>query len=85
MAARGMRAEWCPVRVWFASTLLTAGYFLPILHAAFLRPAPAGVTSHGEAPALMLGALVVTAGLTIGLFLYPAPVLTLARLFSGLT
>ena len=77
--------QWFVLGVVAASTLLTAGYFLPILHAAFLRPAPAGVTSHGEAPALMLGALVVTAGLTIGLFLYPAPVLTLARLFSGLT
>jgi multicomponent Na+:H+ antiporter subunit D len=60
-----------------ASTLLNAGYFLPIVHAAFFR-VPAG-EPHGEAPLSIVSALVVTAAGTIALFFLPGLPLALAR------
>src|SRR3546814_2259850 len=41
MGAIGVKA-WIAVAVIAASTLLNAAYYLPIVHAAFLKPAPAG-------------------------------------------
>lgn len=46
------------------SGLLTAAYVLPIVYRAFFKPLPAG-TTHGEAPALMVAPLCVTAGLAL--------------------
>ena len=65
------------------SALLNAAYFLPIVHAAFFRPAPAG-TDHGEAPLPMLLALLATATLTVVLFFYPQIPLALARQLAGI-
>jgi multicomponent Na+:H+ antiporter subunit D len=65
-----------------ASTLLNAGYFLPIVHAAFFRP-PAG-TAHGEAPLPIVIALVAAAAGTIALFFLPELPLALARGVAGL-
>jgi len=72
------------VGVIFASTLLNAAYFLPIVYAAFFRPIPAeahdaGHGSHGEAPLAMVAALVVTALGTVVLFLLPDLSIPLAR------
>jgi multicomponent Na+:H+ antiporter subunit D len=69
-----------------ASTLLNAAYFLPIVHAAFFRPAAdaPGKVAHGEAPWPMVAALVLTAGGTLALFFLADVPLELARqLASG--
>jgi multicomponent Na+:H+ antiporter subunit D len=72
------------VGVIFASTLLNAAYFLPIVYAAFFRSDPAatddtGHGSHGEAPLAVVAALVVTALGTVVLFLLPDLSIPLAR------
>jgi len=74
--------QWPAVGVIVASTLLNAGYFLPIVWRAFFRPAAAGA-SHGEAPLPMVAALVVTAALTIAMFFYADVPLALARQVAG--
>jgi multicomponent Na+:H+ antiporter subunit D len=74
--------QWVAVGVIVASTLLNAGYFLPIVWRAFFRTAPEG-TTHGEAPLPMVAALVVTAALTIGMFFYADLPLALARQVAG--
>ncbi len=72
--------QWTAVAVIAVSTLLTAGYFLPIVFRAFFRPIPAGDDHrHGEAPATMVVALVATAALTVLMFFYADVPLTLAR------
>jgi multicomponent Na+:H+ antiporter subunit D len=66
------------------STLLNAAYFLPIVHAAFLR-APSGEdAAHGEAPWPMLAAMAATAALTIALPFAAAVPLALARAAAGI-
>lgn len=72
------------VVVLIVSTLLNAAYFLPIVYAAFFRPAPAEDAAHGEAPLPMLIALVATAVLTIALFFFADVPLHLARQVAGL-
>ncbi len=70
------------VGVIILSTLLNAGYFVPIVYAAFFKPetvVKAGREQHGEAPWPAVLALTITALATVGLFLYPAPVLELAH------
>jgi multicomponent Na+:H+ antiporter subunit D len=74
--------QWVAVSVIVASTLLNAGYFLPIVWRAFFRPAP-DAKIHGEAPVPMVAALVVTAALTIGMFFYADLPLALARQVAG--
>lgn len=70
------------------STLLNAGYFLPIVYAAFFKaPDPAkdvpGHADHGEAPFAILLALAITAGGTVALFFYPELPLGLAQQLIG--
>jgi len=70
------------VAVIVLSTLLNAGYFLPIVYAAFFKTETVikpGRENHGEAPWPAVLALTITALLTIALFVYPAPALELAR------
>ncbi|MEO8164915.1 MAG: monovalent cation/H+ antiporter subunit D family protein [Betaproteobacteria bacterium] len=67
------------VAVLIASTLLNAAYFLPIVHRAFFRPPPTGEAAFGEAPALMVGALLITATLVVALFFYADVPLELAK------
>jgi len=57
------------------STALNAAYFLPIIYLAWFEKdnTPPG-QEHGEAPFAVLLALAITAALTIGLFVYSAPV-----------
>jgi multicomponent Na+:H+ antiporter subunit D len=62
-----------------ASTLLNAAYFVPVIHAAFFKPLPAGAAAHGEAPWPVVVALVATAVGTLAMFFAPEVPLALAR------
>lgn len=75
------QAQWFALAVILVSTLLNAGYFLPILHRAFLRPLSAEDVAHphGEAPLPMVVAMSVTAAGTLALFFFPDVPLALAR------
>jgi multicomponent Na+:H+ antiporter subunit D len=75
--------QWFAVGVIVLSTVLNAGYFLPILVTAFRR-APrddghSGEHAHGEAPWPIVLALTATAVGTIALFWFPDVPLALAR------
>ena len=74
--------HWLALGVIVVSTLMNAGYFLPIVYRAFLRPAPAA-DSHGEAPFAMVVALCVTATLTVVFFFYSELPLRFARALIG--
>jgi len=78
-------SHWLAVAVIAASTLLNAGYFLPILWRAFFRPARAEDKHqpHGEAPLPMVIALSLTAAGTVALFFCPDVPLALARGMLG--
>jgi multicomponent Na+:H+ antiporter subunit D len=78
-------AQWLAVAVIIASTLLNAGYFLPIVYRAFFRlPEVTGHDHpHGEAPLAMVLALTVTAAGTVLLFFLPDVPLALARQLLG--
>ena len=64
-------AQWFAVGVIVISTLLNAGYFLPVIYRAFRRP-EGKAPKVSEAPWPMVVALVITAALTILLFFFPA-------------
>jgi multicomponent Na+:H+ antiporter subunit D len=57
--------NWTALAVLAVSTLLNAAYFLPIVHAAFFRPASGEAAAHGEAPWTMVAALTFTAAATL--------------------
>ena len=68
-----------------ASTLLNAGYFLPIIYAAwFLKESEESAKEHGEAPLPMVIALMTTAALTLGLFIFNGPVIAIESQIPGL-
>lgn len=73
--------HWLAVTVIVLSTLLNAGYFLPIVYRAFFVAPPADPQDHphGEAPLLMVIALTATAAGTVLLFFFPDVPLALAR------
>ena len=71
------------VAIFIVSTLLNAGYFLPIVYAAFFK-APRDDATHGEAPLPMVIALMVTATLTIALFFFSDIPLRLATAVPAL-
>jgi len=75
------QAQWFALAVIFISTLLNAGYFLPILYRAFFRPlsAEAAAHPHGEAPLAIVIALTFTAAGTLALFFFPDVPLALAQ------
>ena len=75
-------SRWAIVAVLAASTLLAAGYLLPIVYRAFFRVAPDAGDGHGhgEAPLPMVLALSATAAGTMLLFFLPELPLRLARL-----
>jgi len=78
--------QWLAVGVIVLSTLLNAGYFLPIVYRAFFVAAPADPHDHGhgEAPLPMVAALGLTAAATVLLFFLPDVPLALARLMLTL-
>ena len=73
--------QWVTVAVIAVSTLLNAGYFLPIVYRAFFRPA--ADEAHGEAPRTMVSALLLTAFATVAMFFFPDVPLLLARRLAG--
>lgn len=77
--------HWGAVTVIVVSTLLNAGYFLPILYRAFFCAPSAGdlVHPHGEAPWPMVLALTITAAGTVLLFALPDVPLALAQQIVG--
>ncbi|MDD2879241.1 MAG: proton-conducting transporter membrane subunit [Rhodoferax sp.] len=82
MLSGAMEAQhWLAVSVIILSTLLNAGYFLPIVYRAFFVAPPADPHGHphGEAPLLMVIALTATAAGTVLLFFFPDVPLALAR------
>jgi multicomponent Na+:H+ antiporter subunit D len=67
------------VAVVIASTLLNAGYFLPIIYAAFFKkPKDNSDDDHGEAPLAIVITLSMTAAATVLLFFFPGLLLELA-------
>jgi multicomponent Na+:H+ antiporter subunit D len=74
--------HWAAVSVIVASTLLNAGYFVPIVYRAFFRPV-GDDHDHGEAPATMVVALVATAIATVLMFFFGDVPLALARQLAG--
>ena len=74
-------SHWLAVAVIVASTLLNAGYFLPIVYRAFFRASAEGPgqAAHGEAPLAMVAALTITAAATVAMFFWPDVPLALAR------
>jgi multicomponent Na+:H+ antiporter subunit D len=76
-------SHWLAVAVIVASTLLNAGYFLPIVYRAFFRAPAHDDHPHGEAPLPSVIALVLTAAATIVLFFLPDVPLALARQLTG--
>jgi multicomponent Na+:H+ antiporter subunit D len=75
-------ANWIAVAVIVLSTVLNAGYFLPIVYRAFFREASAG-HAHGEAPWPIVLTLAATAAGTVLLFLLPDVPHALAKLMIG--
>ncbi len=76
-------AQWFAVAVIILSTLLNAGYFLPVVYRAFLRPQGKRAVAVKEAPWPMVVALTVTALLTVLLFLFPGVPWRLAQMTLG--
>ncbi|MBI3095846.1 MAG: monovalent cation/H+ antiporter subunit D family protein [Rhodocyclales bacterium] len=75
------QAQWFTLAVVLLSTLLNAGYFLPVVYRAFFRPlsAEAQAHPHGEAPLPIVIALCITAAGTLALFFFPDVPLALAQ------
>ncbi|HMB47857.1 MAG TPA: proton-conducting transporter membrane subunit, partial [Afifellaceae bacterium] len=71
-------SNWIALFVIFVSTMLNAGYFLPILYRAFFLEPDPEVHAHGEAPLPIVIAVSATAAGTLILFLFPDLVLALA-------
>jgi multicomponent Na+:H+ antiporter subunit D len=73
--------QWIAIIAIILSTLLNAAYFFPIVYAAFFKTEKhdAKHVAHGEAPLPMVGALIITAGLTLLLFFFPDLPLALAK------
>jgi multicomponent Na+:H+ antiporter subunit D len=76
-------SHWIAVSVIVGSTLLNAGYFLPVVYRAFFRAPHVGQMAHGEAPLPMVIALTTTAIGTVLLFFLPDVPLALARQMAG--
>lgn len=80
------QAHWFALAVVALSTVLNAGYFVPVIYRAFLRPLSADALNHphGEAPLPILIALGLTAAGTMALFFFPDVPLALAQQMVGL-
>ena len=81
MVAGALQAQhWVALGVIVASTLLNAGYFLPIVYRAFFIESQG--EAHGEAPLSMVLALLATAALTLLMFFFADLPLALAARVS---
>ncbi len=76
--------SWFAIGVIIISTLLNAGYFLPIVYAAFFKqPATESEKRFNEAPIPIVLALSFTAIMTLVLFIYPDFALRLLQPWVG--
>jgi multicomponent Na+:H+ antiporter subunit D len=76
--------SWFAISVIVISTLLNAGYFLPIIYAAFFKkPISGNDFSYEEAPWPIVLALTITALMTVLLFLFPDVPLQLVNMLIG--
>jgi multicomponent Na+:H+ antiporter subunit D len=76
--------SWFAITVIVISTLLNAGYFLPIIYAAFFKKPISGIDfTYNEAPLAIVLALTLTAVMTILLFFFPEVPLQLVNLLAG--
>ena len=83
MVAGALQAgHWLALAVIAASTLLNAGYFVPIVYKAFFLPSRDSAPG-GEAPPTMVAAMVVTAALTVLMFFFADLPLALAAKLGG--
>ncbi len=75
------QSAWFALFVLLLSTLLNAGYFLPIIYRAFFRPLSADALAHphGEAPLPILLALTLTSAGIVVFFFFPDVPIRLAR------
>jgi len=80
-----IEGHWMVFAVLGLSTILNAAYFLPIVHAAFLREPRPGDPAHGEAPWTMVAAMSVTSAATLVLPFVASVPLGLARSVAGLS
>jgi multicomponent Na+:H+ antiporter subunit D len=78
-------AQWKAALVIAASTLLNAGYFLPIVYRAFFVAPERKEHDHGEAPPSMVVALMISAFATVAMFFMPDALLALARQLAETT
>ncbi len=78
---QGAQHQWVALVALLLSTLLSIGYLMPILYRAFfLKLSPEDQAhQYGEAPWTMVLALMLTASLTIVMFLWPSIPLQLAQ------
>lgn len=78
-------ANWAAVAIIVTSTILNAGYFLPVVFRAFFRaPADDGhAEKSGEAPWPIVVALTLTAAGTVLIFFFPDKFFALARMMIG--
>lgn len=80
IVAGALQAEhWLALGVIAASTLLNAGYFLPIVYRAYFLAPVGSDTHHGEAPWTMVTAMIITASLTVLMFFFADLPLALAE------
>jgi len=75
--------EWFAVAVIVVSTLLNAGYFLPILYRAFGRSPKGDAGGIAESPWPMVASLCITAAVTVLLFAWPGAPFELAEMLAG--
>jgi multicomponent Na+:H+ antiporter subunit D len=76
--------SWFAVTVIIISTLLNAGYFMPIVYAAFFKEAENGEhQTYSEAPLAIVIALTTTAIMTVMLFFFPDIPLQLLSMLPG--
>ena len=73
--------EFIILSVLIISTLLSAGYLLPVIYIAFFV-SPDSNPDHSEAPKPILIALGISVSLTILLFLFPNPIFQIAKLIG---
>lgn len=79
-------ANWAAVAIIVTSTILNAGYFLPVVFRAFFRTAPdddGHGEKPGEAPWPIVVALTLTAAGTVLIFFFPDKFYALARMMIG--
>ena len=76
--------SWFAVSVIIISTLLNAGYFMPIIYAAFFKESDNGEhQAYKEAPLAIVIAITTTALLTVALFFFPDVPLQLLSMLPG--